>query len=359
MWALSSPGRPIDVAFVGIGENGHLAFNDPPADFETEEPYLVVELDEACRRQQLGEGWFATLDDVPRRAISMSIRQILKAREILCIVPDARKAKAVSECLDGGGEPAPPLVDPPVARGDDPLPRSGLGGPAEAGDGEGRAAMSVARGRARALVLGTAASLGLAAAGSSLRGETKPVARHDIPFTTEIATPHVPWAKTLPGGPIRGFFVPSVTEGRDMVELMQRLSLEPTTVTIDRNWDVNCWGIGDYYDGDHVLRGDKDDFRIVYGYVEEELASAKPFEVLVIPGLNGWSRYTRKTRDAILRRVQRGRRARPAASLRRGREGTSVPRRRAIGRRADLGDLTARGRARRPGERSRLPGAEP
>jgi glucosamine-6-phosphate deaminase len=92
---------PVDVAFVGIGENGHLAFNDPPADFETEEPYLVVELDEACRRQQLGEGWFGSLDEVPRRAISMSIRQILKAREILCVVPDARKAPAVRDCLSG------------------------------------------------------------------------------------------------------------------------------------------------------------------------------------------------------------------------------------------------------------------
>jgi glucosamine-6-phosphate deaminase len=99
---------PIDVAFVGIGENGHLAFNDPPADFETEEPYLVVELDEACRRQQLGEGWFASLDDVPRRAISMSIRQILKAREILCVVPDARKAKAVRDCLEGDVTPVHP-----------------------------------------------------------------------------------------------------------------------------------------------------------------------------------------------------------------------------------------------------------
>jgi glucosamine-6-phosphate deaminase len=94
-------GAPIDVAFVGIGENGHLAFNDPPADLETEEPYLVVELDEPCRRQQMGEGWFETLADVPRRAISMSIRQILKAHEILCVVPDARKARAVHECLDG------------------------------------------------------------------------------------------------------------------------------------------------------------------------------------------------------------------------------------------------------------------
>ena len=93
--------HPIDVAFVGIGENGHLAFNDPPADFETREPYLVVSLDEACRRQQLGEGWFARLEDVPARAISMSIRQILDADEILCIVPDARKAQAVRDCLEG------------------------------------------------------------------------------------------------------------------------------------------------------------------------------------------------------------------------------------------------------------------
>ena len=91
---------PIDVAFVGIGENGHLAFNDPPADFETEEPYLVVTLDEACRRQQVGEGWFAGLDDVPKQAISMSVQQILKAKEIICIVPDARKAEAVRNCFE-------------------------------------------------------------------------------------------------------------------------------------------------------------------------------------------------------------------------------------------------------------------
>jgi glucosamine-6-phosphate deaminase len=100
--------RLVDVAFVGIGENGHLAFNDPPADFTTEQPYLVVELDEPCRRQQLGEGWFASLDEVPRRAISMSVRQILKAREILCIVPDARKAPAVRDCLDGPVSPLHP-----------------------------------------------------------------------------------------------------------------------------------------------------------------------------------------------------------------------------------------------------------
>jgi glucosamine-6-phosphate deaminase len=90
----------IDVAFVGIGENGHLAFNDPPADFETREPYLVVTLDEACRRQQVGEGWFNSLDEVPVQAISMSIQQILKARHILCIVPDQRKAPSVKACVE-------------------------------------------------------------------------------------------------------------------------------------------------------------------------------------------------------------------------------------------------------------------
>lgn len=99
---------PIDVAFVGIGENGHLAFNDPPANFETEAPYLVVTLDEACRRQQLGEGWFATLKDVPEHAISMGIRQILKAAEIICIVPDARKANAVKTCFEGEISPMAP-----------------------------------------------------------------------------------------------------------------------------------------------------------------------------------------------------------------------------------------------------------
>jgi glucosamine-6-phosphate deaminase len=100
--------HPIDVAFVGIGENGHLAFNDPPADFEVADPYIVVDLDEDCRRQQLGEGWFPSLADVPRRAISMSIRQILKSGEILCIVPDARKARAVAECLAGAVDPRHP-----------------------------------------------------------------------------------------------------------------------------------------------------------------------------------------------------------------------------------------------------------
>ncbi|HEV2973210.1 MAG TPA: glucosamine-6-phosphate deaminase [Pirellulales bacterium] len=99
--------NPIDVALVGIGENGHLAFNDPPADFDTEEPYLVVNLDDACRRQQFGEGWFPTFDAVPSRAISMSIRQIMKSQAIVCSVPDRRKAEAVCAALEG---PVTPLV---------------------------------------------------------------------------------------------------------------------------------------------------------------------------------------------------------------------------------------------------------
>lgn len=91
----------IDVACIGIGENGHVAFNDPPADFDTTDPYIIVTLDEACRRQQLGEGWFAALDDVPRTAISMSVSQILKSRLIVCTVPDQRKARAVRDTLEG------------------------------------------------------------------------------------------------------------------------------------------------------------------------------------------------------------------------------------------------------------------
>ncbi len=93
--------HPIDLAFIGIGENGHFAFNDPPADFETTKPYLVVNLDEACRRQQLGEGWFRTLQEIPTRAISISISQITKSKAIICSVPDQRKAEAVRAALEG------------------------------------------------------------------------------------------------------------------------------------------------------------------------------------------------------------------------------------------------------------------
>jgi glucosamine-6-phosphate deaminase len=99
---------PVDIAFVGIGENGHLAFNDPPADFHTDEPYLIVNLDEACRRQQVSEGWFTDFSEVPRQAISMSVRQIMKAQEIIVVVPDARKAQAVKLCFEGEISPMAP-----------------------------------------------------------------------------------------------------------------------------------------------------------------------------------------------------------------------------------------------------------
>lgn len=120
-------GRRIDVCFAGIGENCHLAFNDPPADFETDEPFIVVTLDEACRRQQLGEGWFPSLDDVPRQAISMSIRQMMRAERLILSIPDERKAEAVRDALEGPVTPDHPasiiqthpativLLDPPAA----------------------------------------------------------------------------------------------------------------------------------------------------------------------------------------------------------------------------------------------------
>ncbi len=100
--------KKVDVTFVGIGENGHLAFNDPPANFETKKPYIVVELDELCRTQQFGEGWFKSLNEVPYKAISMSINQIMKSKNIICTVPDSRKAQAVKDCLEGDITPDNP-----------------------------------------------------------------------------------------------------------------------------------------------------------------------------------------------------------------------------------------------------------
>jgi len=149
------------------------------------------------------------------------------------------------------------------------------------------------------LLLGTLLSYGQEAGvgGSSFH-------KNDITYSTEVVTPHVKWASSLPGGPIKSFFIPSVQYGRDMVELMQRLSLQPTTVSIDPSWDISCWGIGDYYG--HEYRGDRDDFQTVYGYVEKDLVGPAQFEVMFIPGLNGWSRLTRASRDAILNRVKSG-----------------------------------------------------
>lgn len=104
---------PVDVAFVGIGENGHLAFNDPPADFEIEKPFIVVNLDQACRQQQVGEGWFANMDAVPKQAISMSVKQVLKSKEILAVVPGPKKAQAIKACFD---EPISPMAPSSILR---------------------------------------------------------------------------------------------------------------------------------------------------------------------------------------------------------------------------------------------------
>ncbi|MBD3231000.1 MAG: glucosamine-6-phosphate deaminase [Candidatus Lokiarchaeota archaeon] len=98
---------PIDISFIGIGENGHIAFNDPPANFETEKPYIIVDLDEKCRNQQVNEGWFKDLNDVPKQAISMSVKQIMKSDYIICIVPEKRKAIAVQNCLSEDAKISP------------------------------------------------------------------------------------------------------------------------------------------------------------------------------------------------------------------------------------------------------------
>ena len=89
----------LDIGLIGIGENTHIAFNDPPANFDTQEAYIIVDLDDKCKRQQMGEGWFATIDDVPKQAVSMTPWQIMQCREIISCVPYAVKADAVQKTL--------------------------------------------------------------------------------------------------------------------------------------------------------------------------------------------------------------------------------------------------------------------
>lgn len=92
--------KPIDVGLIGIGENGHIAFNDPPADLETKEAYIIVNLNDTCKKQQVGEGWFATVDDVPKQAVSMTVYQILQCEKIVSCVPYAVKADAIKWTLE-------------------------------------------------------------------------------------------------------------------------------------------------------------------------------------------------------------------------------------------------------------------
>jgi len=92
--------KPVNLGFIGIGENGHIAFNDPPADFETKDPYIMVNLNATCKKQQVGEGWFATVEDVPKQAVSMSVFQIMQCKKIISCVPHAVKAKAVADTIN-------------------------------------------------------------------------------------------------------------------------------------------------------------------------------------------------------------------------------------------------------------------
>lgn len=92
--------EPIDLSLIGIGENSHIAFNDPPANFDTKEAYIVVDLDDDCKKQQVGEGWFATIDDVPKQAISMTVYQIMQAKTIISCVPHKVKANAIKQTME-------------------------------------------------------------------------------------------------------------------------------------------------------------------------------------------------------------------------------------------------------------------
>ena len=91
--------KPVDLGLIGIGVNGHIAFNDPPADFDTREAYIIVNLDDQCRLQQVNEGWFKSLHDVPSRAVSMTPWQIMQCRTIVSSVPHKIKAISVKNTL--------------------------------------------------------------------------------------------------------------------------------------------------------------------------------------------------------------------------------------------------------------------
>ena len=102
--------RSVDVALIGIGENAHIAFNDPPADFDNDNAYIVVKLDDKCRNQQLGEGWFATIDDVPTHAVSMTVKEIMKSKVIISCVPHKVKAQAIKDTLENDLTPYVPAT---------------------------------------------------------------------------------------------------------------------------------------------------------------------------------------------------------------------------------------------------------
>ena len=128
--------------------------------------------------------------------------------------------------------------------------------------------------------------------------------RFEEPYTLEIETPHVKWAKPLTGGPIRLLAVPTVSEGRTLVELAQRLSLDLTTVSIDANWDINKWTMA--FGDDYGARAEKGDLKLVYSYLEQELTGPKKFDAILLPINHGWQQLTPASREAIAKRVREG-----------------------------------------------------
>ncbi|MGD0921864.1 MAG: hypothetical protein ABSA70_08900 [Terriglobia bacterium] len=124
--------------------------------------------------------------------------------------------------------------------------------------------------------------------------------RLDVPFTLAVPSPHVPWGKPAPGPPVRALVVPSVSEGRTLVELAQRMSLTYDTVMIDEAWDVNTWTVGT--DQDYEARN----YKLAYKYLEEDLAKATAYDVIVLPSLHGWNRLPASVRESIKKRVEQG-----------------------------------------------------
>ena len=129
-------------------------------------------------------------------------------------------------------------------------------------------------------------------------------ARFEAPYTLDIETPHVKWAKPLPGGPIHLLAVPTVGEGRTLVELAERLSLDLTTVSIDPDWDVNKWTMS--FGKDYGARAEKGDLKLVYSYLEQELTGPKKFDAILLPLNHGWNLLTPASREALKRRVNEG-----------------------------------------------------
>jgi hypothetical protein len=156
----------------------------------------------------------------------------------------------------------------------------------------------------RTLILFLSLTLSLGAQVVAMGARRGTGARLEAPYTLEVETPHVKWAKPLAGGPIRLLAVPTVTEGRTLVELAQRLSLDLTTVTIDPAFDTNKWTM--CFGRDYGARAERGDFSLIYRYLEEELTGPKQFDAILLQTSHGWDQLTARSREALVRRVREG-----------------------------------------------------